>query len=308
MPKEQIVILLLILSFVAPGSSKAAKRVPVTASYQEGVALYEAGQYHRALRLWERMLKDRSDELTRKQKMALRTRIAAASRMMKISPEANTPQARSKAAYEDGKAAFDEGVQILLAEKKNYDTRSKKHFKEALNHFTRAQTLGHQEPRLPHLIAFACLYTEELKRGWPYLDQSIKQNPRDPRPLNLKADYLKKSGAKIWNRIKTLKRSLELDPKQQIVHLKLCKAYLATRQRKFLKSAYYHGVKGIGKSVELAKKLASLFPVPSYRNKLDAIAAKLAVEKERKKLPSKPSWEQGEFGAGRVSSTLIRVH
>ena len=280
-------------------------KVPIAALYQEGVAFYEAGKYRRALKTWETMLTDRFSELTRKQRMALRTRIAAANRMVKLAPEANTPQALAEAAMDNAKERFNKAVsQLRSPTQKDF---AKGTFNEAVNFLIEAEKHGTRDPKFDHMMAFACLQTNRLSQGWIYLDRTIKQNPNDPRPINLKADYLKARGAKALDRIAILKRSLHINPNQREVHIKLCRAYLSTRQRRFLRPAYEHAVKGAGKDPELARKLARLFSAPYYKNQLDALAAKLAVDAAEANLPAQPSWKQNKFGKGRVSSTLIRV-
>ena len=280
-------------------------KIPVAALYQEGVAFYEAGKYRRALKTWESMLTDRFSELTRKQRMALRTRIAAANRMVKLAPEANTPQALAEAAMDNAKERFNKAVsQLRSPTQRDF---AKGTFNEAVNFLVEAEKHGTRDPKFDHMMAFACLQTNRLSQGWIYLDRTIKQYPNDPRPINLKADYLKARGGKVFDRIAILKRSLHMDPNQREVHIQMCRAYLSTRQRRFLRPAYEHAVKGAGKDPKLARKLAKLFRAPYYKNQLDALAAKLAVAAAEANLPTQPSWKQNKFGKGRVSSTLIRV-
>ena len=280
-------------------------QVPVNALYQEGVAFYEAGKYRKALKVWEQMLTNRFNDLTRKQRMALRTRIAAANRMVKLSPVANTPQALAEAAMDNAKERFNKAVtQLRSTAERDF---AKGTFNEAVNFLVEAEKQGSHDPKLDHMMAYACLHTDRLSQGWIYLDRTIKNNPYDPKPLNLKADYLKARGGKALDRIAILKRSLQLDPNQREVHIQMCRAYLSTRQRQYLKPAYEHAVKGAGKDPEMARKLAKLFPAAHYKNQLDALAAKLAVAAAEANLPTQPSWKQNPFGKGRVSSTLIRV-
>ena len=283
----------------------AQTKVPVAALYQEGIAYYNSGKYRKALKVWEKMLEDRFNDLTRKQRMALRTRIAAANRQVKLAPEANTPQALAEAAMENARERFNKAVsQLRSPTERDFAPGT---FNEAIRFMTEAERHGSRDPKLDHMMAYACLQTKSLSKGWIYRDRTIKNIPHDPRPLNLKADYLRARGGKVFDRIAILKRSLHMDQKQLSVHIQMCKAYLSTRQRRYLKPAYYHAVKGAGSDPEMARKLAKLFPNAYYKNQLDALAARLAVDKAEANLPSQPSWKQNPFGKGRVSSTLIRV-
>jgi len=295
------VVLALALTTFACGQTTGT----VAARYQEGVALYDGGQYHRALRAWEDLLEHERDTLTRQQRVALMTRIAAANRMLKTAPEANTPQAQAQRAIDQATELFDTAVSKLR--NKNERESAPAMFGQVVDLLVQAEGLGAGGNRIDHMMAFACLQANRLSQGWPYLDKTIAATPSDPRPLNLKADYLKKRGAKPADRIAILERSVKLDGTQREVHKALCLEYLALRQRRYLQPAFDHAVKAVGTDPALARQLAEVFPEPEYKNRLDALAARLAVDRATEQLPSVPSWKQTTFGEGRVSSTMIRV-
>ena len=138
--------------------------------------------------------------------------------------------------------ACTKGSRLLKSDKK----AAQEHLKQAIDYLDKAKAAKEKDFRSDYIRGYALLHTGKIEEASQFIKKAIKNAPKDPRPLNLKATMQKKQ-KDFAGEIATLKKSLSLK-EQRVIAVRLAKALRLRNGAGDLEAALsYEG---------LAKKLA----------------------------------------------------
>ena len=141
-----------------------------------------------------------------------------------------------------------------------------------------ALRLNPMDSRYPFLMGCTLLHMGQGNNAMAFIDEAITAAPKNPEPVNLKAEYLRSLGD-LSGYIKALQHSLNLDETQRKIHYRLAKALLLRNGLHDEEMAVEHAIAAAGDSPAMAEKLADNFKKRQSKNRLLDLAAELRTNR-----------------------------